>query len=366
MKKDTNMRYCTFCGHCNDYSAKFCGKCGKAFPITSSPQNNSSTSWVDHINVYIGNDKPADLNWKVLFTDVLKKHSKSEAENIFICGTKTTTPTSDSVSQQWPHPWLYSRVFLMFAVAFLLLYVCCAFFENTNALPGLIVVGSFTVPLSGLVLFLEVNAYRNISLYDIALIFLVGGCASLVATLSLFSIVEISEYDFISTLLVGLVEEVGKAVIVYYFIKRLGKRNILPGLLIGAAVGAGFAAFESAGYAMNYLLAGGWEIMLDVIFLRGFLTPGGHIAWAAITGAAIVIASKNYRDISSSIFTDGNFLRLFAIPILLHALWNSPLSNIGAEICLLPILLTLIVWVVVLILINMGLSEIAKTKDELL
>lgn len=357
------MKYCGFCGHCNDDNAKFCSGCGKAFQTTSSSsQDASNPSWVDHINDYVGNDGPADLNWKVLFTDVLKKHSKSEAENIFICGTKTTTPTLDSVSQQWPHPWLYSRVFLMFAVAFSLLYVCCALFGNTNAIPGLIVVGSFTVPLSGLVLFLEVNAYRNISLYDISLIFLVGGCASLVATLSLFSIVGVSELDFIGALLVGIIEEVGKAVIVYYFIKKLSKRNILPGLLIGAAVGAGFAAFESAGYAMNYLLAGGWDMMLDVIFLRGFLTPGGHIAWAAITGAAMVIASKKYGEITSAILTDGKFLRLFAIPILLHALWDSPLSNIGADIYLLPILLTFIVWVVVLILINMGLSEIAKHK----
>ena len=276
------MKYCGNCGHCNDDNAKFCGGCGKAFQMTStSSQNTSNPSWVDHINDYVGNDRPADLNWKVLFTDVLKKHSKSEAENIFICGTKTTTPTLDSVSQQWPHPWLYSRVFFMFAVAFSLLYVCCAVFGNTNAIPGLIVVGAFTVPLSGLILFLEVNAYRNISLYDIALIFLVGGCASLVATLFLFSIIGVSELDFIGALLVGLIEEIGKAVIVYYFIKKLARQNILPGLLIGAAVGAGFAAFESAGYAMNYLLAGGWDMMLDVIFLRGFLTPGGHIAWAA-------------------------------------------------------------------------------------
>lgn len=356
------MKYCGNCGHCNDDNAKFCGGCGKAFQTTSSSQSDSNSSWVNHINDYVGNDKPADLNWRVLFTDVFKKHSKSEAENIFICGTKTTTPTLDSVSQEWPHPWLYSRVLLMFMIAFFLLYICCSVFGNTNALPGLIVVGSFTVPLSGLILFLEVNAYRNISLYDIALIFLVGGCASLVATLFLFSIIDVNGLNFIGALLVGIIEEVGKAVIVYYFIKRLGKCNILPGLLVGASVGAGFAAFESAGYAMNYLLSAGWNMMLDVIFLRGFLTPGGHIAWAAITGAAMVIASKDYGRICSDIFLNKKFLRLFIIPILLHALWDSPLSNIGSEIYLLPIFLTFMVWVIVLIIINMGLSEIAKHK----
>ncbi len=327
-----------------------------------SQQTHTGSSWVNHINDYVGNDKPADLNWRVLFSDVLKKHTKDEAEEIFICGTRKTTPSIENLSQSWPHPWLYSRVFLMFVVAFTLLYICCTLFENTNAVPGLIVVGSFTVPLSGLILFMEVNAYRNISLYDIALIFLVGGCASLVATLFLFSIVGVKELDFIGALLVGMIEEIGKGVIIYSFIKRLNKRDILPGLLIGACVGAGFAAFESAGYAMNYLLTGGWDMMLDVIFLRGFLTPGGHIAWAAITGAAMAIASKEYEIINSNIFTNKKFIRLFTIPVLLHALWDSPLSNIGADIYLLPLALTFIVWVVVLILINMGLSEIARNK----
>lgn len=355
------MKYCGFCGHCNDDNAKFCGGCGRAFQTLSS-QSSPNQTWVDHINDYVGNDRPANLNWKVLFTDVLKRHSKSEAEEIFICGTKTTTPTLDSVSQQWPHPWLYSRVFLMFIITFSLLYVCCAIFDNPNALPGLIVVGSFTVPLSGLILFLEVNAYRNISLYNVVLIFFVGGCASLVTTLFLFSIVEVNDLDFLGAFLVGIIEEVGKAIIIYYFIKRLGKINILPDLLIGAAVGAGFAAFESAGYAMRFLLAEGWDSMLDVMLLRGLLAPGGHIAWAAITGAAIAIASKENGEICSSIVVSKKFIRLFFIPIILHALWDSPLSSIGADIYLLPILLTFIVWVVVLILVNMGLSEIAKHK----
>ncbi len=408
------MKYCGICGHGNDDDAKFCGGCGR--PLRSVPkvggdvlpgidagssnststpiggeesnstppprievENNSSntsshgnagerpgssSSWVDHINEYMGNDRPADLNWRVLFTDVFKRHTKDEAEEIFICGTRTTTPSLEDVSQRWPHPWLYSRVFLLFMLAFVLLYICCTSFGNENALPGLMVVGSFTVPLTGVILFLELNAFRNISLYDIALIFLVGGCASLVVTLTLYSLVVIDDLDYWGALLVGIVEETGKAVIIYYFIKKLGKTNILPGLLIGAAVGAGFAAFESSGYAMSYLLIGGWDGMMDVIQVRGVLTPGGHIAWSAITGAAMVIASKEYGRVCVNMLASKKFLRLFIIPVLLHMLWDSPLTNIGAEIYLGQIVLTLLVWIVVLILINMGLSEIAKYKSK--
>lgn len=370
------MKYCGFCGRPVEDGQRYCAHCGKYVgdtssngassqsPYTESRTNEENSSFIDKLNDYVGNDKPADLNWKVLFTDVFKAHSREEAEDIFICGTRLTTPHMKDVSRDWPHPWLYSRVFFTFFLASALLWLCCAFFGNTNALPGLIVIGSFTVPLSTMILFLEVNAYRNISFYEVMRIFLVGGCASLVATLFLFSIFGVEELDFFGALSVGVIEELGKAIIVYYFMKHLQRPTILGGLLVGASVGAGFAAFESAGYAMNLLFAGGWETMMDTLFLRGFLAPGGHVTWAAITGAAMAITAKSYQRVSSDLFTDARFLRLFAIPVLLHALWDSPLSAIGAEIYLLPLLLTATVWIVVMILINMGLSEINHYKNE--
>ena len=109
---------------------------------------------------------------------------------------------------------------------------------------------------------------------------------------------------------------------------------------------------------MNWLLQGGLGSMLDVIFLRGLLAPGGHVTWAAITGAAFVLAAKARGEISTSLFGDSKFLRLFILPVALHALWDSPLSAIGSEIYLVPIILTFLVWIIVLILINMGLAEV--------
>lgn len=389
------MKYCNYCGHTIQDGAMFCGNCGRSLAEINNQgtynnchqqesESNSSkdNSWVDSLNNYVGNDRPADLNWTVLFTDVFKHHSMEEAEDIFICGTHTTTPSSYEVSKEWPHPWLYSRVFLMFGLAFALLWVCCNMFGNPNALPGMIVVGAFTVPLSTMILFMEVNAWKNVSLYKVIQTFLVGGCASLVATLFLFSIVGSHELDFFGAFLTGIVEETGKVVIVYWFLRKLGKLSILSGLLIGASVGAGFAAFESAGYAMQpvilffqnsgYYAAYGQQldtsVMMDAInqsiFLRGFLAPGGHVTWAAISGAALVIAAKSNGKIDTSLFTDGKFLRLFVIPIILHGTWDSPLSAIGAQIYLIPIVLTIIVWIIVLILINMGLAEVSKIRKE--
>ena len=388
------MKYCNYCGHANQDSAMFCGNCGRPLDTTKGQRTNNGSyqqrstasskgnSWVDSLNDYVGNDRPADLNWKVLFTDVFKKHTVEEAEDIFICGTHNTAPSSYEVSKEWPHPWLYSRVFLMFSIAFALLWICSNLFGNPNALPGMIVVGAFTVPLSTMILFLEMNAWKNVSLYKLIQTFLVGGCASLVATLFLFSIVGAHELDFFGAFMTGIVEETGKVVIVYWFLRRLGKLSILSGLLIGASVGAGFAAFESAGYALQpviqffqnsgYYAAYGQQLdasaMMEAInqsiFLRGFLAPGGHVTWAAISGAALVIAAKAKGKIDTSLFSDGKFLRLFLIPVVLHGTWDSPLSAIGIEFYMVPIALTIIVWIVVLILINMGLSEVSRIKNE--
>ena len=389
------MIYCNYCGHQNQEGAAFCGNCGKplntninqratseSYQQSGSKASANGKSWVDSLNDYVGNDRPADLNWKVLFTDVFKKHSVEEAEDIFICGTHSTTPSAYEVSKEWPHPWLYSRVFLMFGIAFALLWVCCDMFGNPNALPGMIVVGAFTVPLSTMILFLEVNAWKNVSLYKVIQTFLVGGCASLVMTLFLFSIVGSHELDFFGAFLTGVVEEIGKVVIVYWFLRRLGKLSILSGLLIGASVGAGFAAFESAGYALQpvisffqnsgYYAAYGQQLdasaMMEAInqsiFLRGFLAPGGHVTWAAISGTALVIAAKAKGKIDTSLFTDSKFLRLFLIPVVLHGIWDSPLSSIGADIYIVPVALTVVVWVVVLILINMGLTEVSRITNR--
>lgn len=383
------MKRCNNCGHHNPDEAEFCGSCGQNIsPNTTgdraqdhqSSKEGGRASWIDSLNDYVGHDKPADLNWRVLFSDVFKHHTSEEAEAIFICGTKITTPDIQSISKGWPHPWLYSRVLLMLITAFLLLWICVNVFGNLNAFPGMIVIGSLAVPLSTMVLFMEVNVWRNISMYSVIKTFFIGGCASLVATLLLFSFYSVDEMDFFGAFMVGLIEEIGKAIIVFLILRKLGKLSILTGMLIGACVGAGFAAFESAGYAMQpfvqfqqifgYAAAYGQNIdsqqMMDAvnntIFLRAVLAPGGHVAWAAITGAAFVIAAKAKGIINASLFTEMKFLRLFIIPITLHCLWDSPLIMWLNE--LIPfighIALIIVVWIVVLILINMGLSEVNK------
>ncbi len=62
--------------------------------------------------------------------------------------------------------------------------------------------------------------------------------------------------------MIGLIEEAAKAIIVAVFLFKSKRSNyILDGLLIGAAVGTGFAAFETAGYILRFGLNSGLQAM---------------------------------------------------------------------------------------------------------
>ncbi|MDE6565112.1 MAG: PrsW family intramembrane metalloprotease [Muribaculaceae bacterium] len=384
-------KFCGNCGAAVDSKASFCGSCGAKLIRCNYEIHNhnnvndlsdSLSSVIEPLNGYLGNKGKSILTWRDLFSDVFKTHHIEEAEDIFICGTKTTTPDVKDITSSWRHPWLYSRIFIAMIAAFVLLYICCRNFSNINAYPGLLVIGAFTVPLTTLMLFMEINVYKNISFYKVLGFFIIGGCASLVVTLFFFDmrIVDTELGSLWGGIMVGLVEEAGKATIVYIIIRRMKiPTSILPCMLVGASIGAGFAAFESAGYAFQPLFAlientiymsleshkalmFSFDRLLDLsvdnILLRGYLAPGGHVAWAAISGAAIAIASKAKGNLNVDIFKSTAFWKIFIIPIVLHGLWDTPLINS----IMWHVMLIVAVWIIVVVLIDMGLKQITSIK----
>lgn len=334
--------------------ASFCMNCGA---LLTSTRHEKKTV-IEHINNYVGNDKPAQLNWKVLFSDVFKKHTLDDAEAIFIAGTKTTTPENKDITSNWPHPWLYGRAFLACLIAFAIMLCGTLIFHNDNSIPGVIILGTFAIPVAILVLFMEMNVFRDVSFYEISKFFLIGGCAAMLLTLIFDIFLNVEGLTSWKAIIVGITEEVAKLLIVYFFISKTPYRSILAGLLIGASVGAGFAAFESAGYALNSLNEAGGGTMLFTIALRALFAPGGHVAWAAISGAALMIAAKGGKFKPSLMFNP-KFLRLFIIPVICHSLWDMPwVGLLGCSGLL------VFIWIIVMLFFNMGLNEAEKIANE--
>jgi RsiW-degrading membrane proteinase PrsW (M82 family) len=230
-------------------------------------------------------------------------------------------------------------------------------FQNVLAYPGVVFIGALIIPFSLLVFFWEVNAPRNINIFDVVKIFFLGGISSLLITMILNRAITVSEVDFFGAIIIGIIEEVGKLIVVAYFSRGSKRKYILNGLLLGAAVGAGFAVFETAGYVFAY----GFEIhtMMRVIYTRGVLAFGGHIVWAAISGAALVMVKEDNR-LRIRHLLNIKFLKYFITVIALHAIWDMPIY-IGndSNIPYVQAILTILAWVIILMLIGTGLKQIS-------
>jgi protease PrsW len=297
--------------------------------------------------------------FKELFSQVFAKHTEEEGERLFLVGTSQTTPSIEEVLDSWPRPWLYARIFLFIGFIYVGLYIGFEVFDNAHFFPGLIMVGSFIVPLTILIFFWEMNAPQNISIYKVVKILFIGGIMSLVTAVFLYENIGGNS----SVIMVGFVEELAKLLVIIWFIREKKYTYILNGILIGAAVGTGFAAFESAGYALMAVLLSDFDTMYFTIFWRGVLAPGGHIVWAAILGAAINIVRAKDRPLYLSMLKDYRFWGTFIIVIAMHAVWDLPWSTFMgipiAQLCL-----TAFSWTIAFVFINRGLKEITRLKKQ--
>lgn len=382
-----------FCPHCGsklpDKGEIFCPECGKKLDVLQQPQpiiraqelpqtqvftstaelptqqvlpnadlgaqaRQGFNSIVEHVNQMTGGTGKVDLNLKDLIIRVGDKHTTEEAEEIFSCGTAKTTPPENEISSAWPRPWLYSRVFLVLAITFVGLLFMAKHFHNANAVPGIIFIGALVVPFSAVIFFFEVNAPRNISIFEVTKIFFIGGVASLLTTCILYEVADIKTWSISSAMMVGVVEELGKIVVVAYFMNSAKKKYILNGLLIGAAVGAGFAVFETAGYALRA------DDITEIIYLRGVLALGGHVAWTGLAGAALAMVKKE-RMVDSEIMMHPKFLQFLLVVIVMHGMWDMPVE-ISSTIPVMQIFLTVAVWVFLLVMINAGLRQISEIE----
>ena len=98
-------------------------------------------------------------------------------------------------------------------------------------------------------------------------------------------------------------------------------REPRDGMVLGAVVGAGFAAFESAGYALKTMIENLNQQTIFAIIenetLRAVLAPFGHITWTALIGGALFASSRG----GSFHVTRRLVLTILGV-IALHALWD--------------------------------------------
>ncbi len=353
----TEVETCPECGKKVKQNDDFCSNCG--YPIKKENKPGIVSENLDKIT---GAKSENYVTFKDLFKNTFAKHTDEELDEVFICGGAKTTPKIKDIDPRKASAWVYFKILVFFIIAYIPTRIGFINYGNENFLPAMIMLAAFAIPVTVLIFFFEINVFRNIPFYKVIKYFIWGGALSLIVAILLFSLdfnTDITTY--FGALMVGLIEEVAKTVIVAVFLFKSKKSNyILDGLLIGAAVGAGFAAFETAGYILRFGLNGGLDAMLNVIKLRGFLAPGGHVAWAAIEGAALMYV-KGFEPLNKKHLNDKRFLLICLIPIILHGIWDMPIS---LPYYITQITMTILAWLVIIYFINLGLKQVDEAKQQ--
>ncbi|MCE0496602.1 MAG: PrsW family glutamic-type intramembrane protease [Methylacidiphilales bacterium] len=338
------------------------------------------------ISTVAGGERIEGLDGREFFSNVFKKRTDEEMENLFVTGTRFATPLLKDIKTQWPKPWVFFKAIVVSLLVFGGFYYGSVQMNDSTMIPGAILVGSFAIPLSALIFFIEMNVARNISVYQILKLVMMGGVIALLIAILLEDWIipkfSTAMQAWGTALTAGVAEESGKALVAIFFMGKRRYNWLLNGLLIGAAIGTGFGAFESAGYALNTMLVNYKQMIADQnsaewtqvvaatmheIELRGMLAPLGHIAWTALAVAALWKV-KGREKFRWEMVKDLRFLRVLGLVAVLHFLWDSPLivPFVGDALgdVLKCLILGVIAWIAVFGYIQKGLKEIRLAQSE--
>ncbi|MFJ3302493.1 PrsW family intramembrane metalloprotease [Streptomyces sp. NPDC086549] len=192
--------------------------------------------------------------------------------------------------------------------------------ENSALLPTLILLGGFLVPVT-FVLWAYERHGRDLGVSAVLGCFLTGGALGALGASVMEDYLLHPSLSMFAGL--GLIEEAAKLGALMFALRRQPAiRGTRAGLVLGAAVGLGFAALESCGYAFDAAVStGGIDLraLVETEILRGVLTPFGHGLWTAIAGGVLLSHRRpdgRFRLLSPVVAT-------YAGVALLHALWDS-------------------------------------------
>ncbi len=241
--------------------------------------------------------------------------------------TSIADTSAPAVHPHHRHGWWWKTLLAGFGLWIITILVT-VLTANTNLIPTLILLGSFLVPFC-VVLFVIERVEGTVSTMQAVLLFFVGGVCGVLGASLLEANLHPSLLIYVA---VGLIEEFVKAVILVIAARSTMPKSRRQGALLGATVAAGFAAFESAGYAFNAAITShGISLvpLLQTEVVRSILTPVGHVIWTAILGAVIFGAAKG----GSKLRLTGTVIVVYLGVSLLHTLWDS-MSGISSVVAL--------------------------------
>ncbi len=129
-------------------------------------------------------------------------------------------------------------------------------------------------------------------------------------------------YEFFSAAIQApIVEEAAKGLglFIIFLVARRHFDGPVDGIVYAAWVAGGFAFTENILYFGSSILEA--QGVVEVFFIRGFMSPFAHVMFTACTGIALGLAARRVNAIGAF----GIFLVGLVPAMMLHALWNGAL-----------------------------------------
>ena len=142
---------------------------------------------------------------------------------------------------------VWTRVLLVGLVLWVATVLITFSTGNPALVPTIILLGSFLIPVT-FVVYAFSRADEVLTAQRIFTAFICGGVLGVLGA-TVLEAVFLRRPSGLSYLGVGLIEEAVKLAALWLLARRLPRYTARDGMVLGAAVGFGFAALESAGYA---------------------------------------------------------------------------------------------------------------------
>jgi RsiW-degrading membrane proteinase PrsW (M82 family) len=226
-----------------------------------------------------------------------------------------------------PHRRHRYRVVLVVGLAvFAALTAAAGSSGSTIAIAGVLLVGSFFVPVVYVLYVQEIDMLRAVPLSVLLRVGLLTAVIALPSAAVVEAFTGAGMGGVLPAFATGLIEEAAKLVVLLWLVRRTKFRYELDGVIFGAAAGMAFAGFENVVYALGSLNESGLNGFLGVLWLRQVLGPFGHGTWTAAIAA--VIWRERFTGPGK---LDRKVLFAYLTSSALHGLWDwAPLPGIGA------------------------------------
>ncbi len=320
--------------------------------------------------------KLENFSWKKFFGEVFRKHPDEDVYTIFQCGTPSSTPTIDQVNDEWPSPWMFSR----FLFCGLVLFIVFAWLFEKGMLqlaPFYCITGALFFPLALYILFFELNVWRNISMYNAVRCITAGGIVALVM------IVLKGEKMDCWYLQAPFLEyiKLQAALLIGAHLVKIRMNRILPGMLLGCAVGGGLAVIDCAASLfaeleknegntenmISYLIGTCFGAFLEVVFT--VITVGAFCKVQALREQEHGQGESKY--VNATMF-DVRFLSIAVVPLVLHFLldclgqYPSESPWYGLTLLAAFIIFSIFSWWIAMRLIQRGIDQVREEKEQAL